>query len=398
MDILIQNARLRNHEKLMNIGIKDGKIIEIAENTTQKANQTIDAKGNLVTEAFCNPHLHLCKVYTLEMMEQDSLKSYHGSGMGAAMTAIELAAKVKENYDAEWILPNVRKALKLAAKNGNLYIRAFADVDSKAKLEGIKALLQAKQEFKDIIDLQIVAFPQDGVVREPGTIELIDEAMKMGADVVGGIPWIEFTKQDEQTHIDEMFKIAKKYNADISMLVDDAGDADLRTLEMFALKAIQENWQGRVLSHHARAMQLYTTPYFKKLVAILKKAQMGIVSDPHTGPLHAKVKELLEEDILVSFGQDDILDAYYPFGQNNMLEVAFLNVHILWMTTFPEIEKAYDMITHYPAKSMNIPNYPLQINNNANLVIHNVPTVREAIQYHAAPTYVISHGKLLENQ
>jgi len=382
----------------MNIGIKDGKIIEIAENTTQKANQTIDAKGNLVTEAFCNPHLHLCKVYTLEMMEQDSLKSYHGSGMGAAMTAIELAAKVKENYDAEWILPNVRKALKLAAKNGNLYIRAFADVDSKAKLEGIKALLQAKQEFKDIIDLQIVAFPQDGVVREPGTIELIDEAMKMGADVVGGIPWIEFTKQDEQTHIDEMFKIAKKYNADISMLVDDAGDADLRTLEMFALKAIQENWQGRVLSHHARAMQLYTTPYFKKLVAILKKAQMGIVSDPHTGPLHAKVKELLEEDILVSFGQDDILDAYYPFGQNNMLEVAFLNVHILWMTTFPEIEKAYDMITHYPAKSMNIPNYPLQINNNANLVIHNVPTVREAIQYHAAPTYVISHGKLLENQ
>ena len=239
MDILIQNARLRNHEKLMNIGIKDGKIIEIAENTTQKSNQTIDAKGNLVTEAFCNHHLHLCKVYTLEMMEQDSLKSYHGNGMGAAMTAIELAAKVKENYDAEWILPNVRKALKLAAKNGNLYIRAFADVDSKAKLEGIKALLQAKEEFKDIIDLQIVAFPQDGVVREPGTIELIDEAMKMGADVVGGIPWIEFTKQNEQTHINEMFKIAKKYNADISMLVDDAGDADLRTLEMFALKAIQ---------------------------------------------------------------------------------------------------------------------------------------------------------------
>jgi cytosine deaminase len=382
----------------MNIGIKDGKIIEIAENTTQKSNQTIDAKGNLVTEAFCNPHLHLCKVYTQEMMEQDSLKSYHGNGMGAAMTAIELAAKVKENYDAEWILPNVRKALKLAAKNGNLYIRAFADVDSKAKLEGIKALLQAKEEFKDIIDLQIVAFPQDGVVREPGTIELIDEAMKMGADVVGGIPWIEFTKQNEQTHIDEMFKIAKKYNADISMLVDDAGDADLRTLEMFALKAIQENWQGRVLSHHARAMQLYTTPYFKKLVAILKKAQMGIVSDPHTGPLHAKVKELLEEGVLVSFGQDDILDAYYPFGQNNMLEVAFLNVHILWMTTFPEIEKAYDMITHYPAKSMNISNYSLQINNNANLVIHNVPTVREAIQYHATPTYVISHGKLLENK
>lgn len=396
MNIIIRNARLRNRETLVDIGIDNGKIVEIAEKISENAEQILDAQGKLVTESFCNPHLHLCKVYTLLMMDESALKAYHGQDMGAAMTAIEEAAKIKEQYNAKWIIENVRKALKMAARYGNTHIRAFADVDSKAKLEGIKALLMAKQEFKGIVDLQVVAFPQDGVVREPGTVELIEAAMKMGADVVGGIPWIEYTVPDERLHIDAMFKIAQKYNADISMLVDDAGDSGLKTLEMLAIKTLKEQWIGRVLAHHARAMSLYPTPYFKKLAALLKQAQMGVVSDPHTGPLHAKVKELLEEKALVVFGQDDIVDAYYPFGRNNMLEVAFLNAHLLWMTTFREMEKIYDMITIAPAKAMNIKNFGLQTGNAAHLVVLEAKSIHEAIMYHQEPLYVISHGKLVD--
>jgi len=395
-DLIISNAQLRKQTGNFDIGIEKGVIKKIAEKITEKAKTTIDAKGNLVTESFVNTHLHLCKVYTLQMMDSKALTSYHGANMGAAMTAIELAARVKEKYDESWIIKNVRKALKSAARHGNTHIRAFADVDSKAKLIGVKALLKAKEEFKGIVDVQVVAFPQDGVVREPGTVDLVKEAMDLGADVVGGIPWIEFTDAHSQTHIDEMFKIAQKYDADISMLVDDAGDAGLRTLEMLAVKTIETGRIGRSLAHHARAMCLYPEPYFKKLVALLKKAEMGVVSDPHTGPLHAKVKELLEENSLVVLGQDDIADAYYPFGRNSMLEVAFLNVHLLWMTTFPEMEKIYDMVTIDAAKAMNVKNFEIKVGAPAHLVVLNAKSVYEAIWAHDEPLHVISHGKLID--
>ena len=218
-DILIKNAQLRHKAGLWNIAIEKGLIQKITKTPIRaKARKTIDAGGNLVTEPFVNTHLHLCKVYTLEMMDSQALSAYHGADMGSAMTAIELAARVKENYHEKWILPNVRKALHLAALNGNLHIRAFADVDSKAKLIGLKALLKARDEFKGVVEVQVVAFPQDGVVREPGTLDLMREAMDLGADVVGGIPWIEFTERDEQTHVDEMMNLAIAYDADISML------------------------------------------------------------------------------------------------------------------------------------------------------------------------------------
>ena len=398
MDLIIRSAKLRKKEGLWDIGIKDGKIEKIEKKIEEKGKKEIDAGERLVTESFCNAHLHLCKVYTLQMMDELALKSYHGAGMGAAMTAIELAARVKEKYAVDWIVPNVRNTLRLAAIHGNTHIRAFADVDSKAKLIGVEALLKAKEEFKGIVDLQVVAFPQDGVVREPGTVELIDEAMKMGADVVGGIPWIEFTEEDEQTHIDEMMKIAKKYDADISMLVDDAGDPGLRTTEKLAVATIKADHIGRSLAHHARAMALYPGPYFKKLAALLKKAKLGVVSDPHTGPLHAKVKELLEEECLVVLGQDDIVDAYYPFGQNSMLEVGFLNVHLLWMTAYEDMEKIYDMISIDAGKSMNVKNFKLEVGNPAHMVVLDAKSVYKALMYHKEPLHVISHGKLVDKE
>lgn len=396
MDLIIRRAKLRGSDPLVDIGVAEGRIVDLAPQITVPAAAEIDAGGMLVTESFANPHLHLCKVYTLPMLDEIALQDYHGADMGKAMTAIELAARVKEQYDEGWIIRNVRRAVAQAAIYGNTHIRAFADVDRQARLEGVKALLRAKAEFKGIVDLQVVAFAQDGLVREPGAAELLRQAMALGADVVGGIPWIEYTDQAAQQHVDEIFAIAKAFDRPVSMLVDDAGDAGLRTLEMMAVKAIEQGWQGRVLAHHARAMALYPTPYLQKVAALLKAAQMGLVTDPHTGPLHARVKELLAAGVLVCLGQDDISDAYYPLGRNNMLEVAFLAAHLLWMTTTAEMEQLYTMITRAAGQAMGLLDFELKLSAPAHLVVLNAPNVLEALRYHKAPAAVISHGRLVD--
>ncbi|HEX2981200.1 MAG TPA: amidohydrolase family protein [Anaerolineaceae bacterium] len=395
-DLVIRQGKLRNRPGLFDVAIKDRKIAAIAEHVDGKGEVELQADGNLVTESYANAHLHLCKVYTLQMMDEAALKDYHGADMGKAMTAIELAARVKDNYNESWIIKNVRKAVVQAALYGNTHIRAFADVDSKAKLEGVKALIRAREEFKGIVDIQVVAFAQDGIVREPGAKELMHEAMALGADVAGGIPWIEFTDADIAEHVRAIFDLAQEFDKDVSMLVDDAGDPGLRSLEVMATETIKRGWTGRSLAHHARAMALYPTPYFQKIAALMRKGGMGIVSDPHTGPLHARVRELLAENCLVCLGQDDISDAYYPFGRNNMLEVGFLATHLLWMTSESGMETLYDLITVNPAKAMNVKDFGLKVGATAHLVVLQEPNVVEAFRTHAAPRYVISHGQLID--
>jgi len=396
-DILIRNAQLRSAPgKKMSIAVMGSKIVALAETVEGKATTEIDAGGMLVSESFVNPHLHLCKVFTLQMMDEAALKDYHGTDMGLAMTAIELAARVKEKYDEAWILPNARKAVAQAIWYGCTHLRAFADVDSKAKLEGVKALCKLRDEFKGVVDIQVVAFAQDGIVREPGATELMHQAMAMGADVVGGIPWIEYTDEDILEHVRVVFDLAVKYNKDVSMLVDDAGDPGLRSLEAMACETIKRGWHGRSLAHHARAMALYPTPYFQKISALLNKAHMGVVSDPHTGPLHARVRELLTNGVLVSLGQDDISDAYYPFGRNNMLEVAFLGSHLLWFTSTEDINTLFDMVTVNAARCIGLKDFGIKVGAQANLVVLDQPDVIEALHFHEAPLYTISHGKLVE--
>jgi cytosine/creatinine deaminase len=396
-DILIRNARLLNAPgKQMSIAVADGKIAAIEEAIDGQAPTEIDAKGMLVSESFVNPHLHLCKVFTLAMMDEEALKEYHGAEMGKAMTAIELAARVKEKYDQSWIVPNARKAVAQAVIYGCTHMRAFADVDSRARLEGVKALIQVRDEFQGVVDVQVVAFAQDGILREPGAADLMHEAMALGADVAGGIPWIEYTDADVLEHVRIVFDLAVEFNKDVSMLVDDAGDAGLRSLEAMALEAIRRGWQGRALAHHARAMALYPTPYFQKVSALLNKARIGLVSDPHTGPLHARVRELLANGNLVSLGQDDISDAYYPFGRNNMLEIAFLASHLLWFTSRQDIHTLYDMITVNAARCIGLEEFEIKVGASANLVVLGQPDVIEALRFHQAPLHTISHGRLVD--
>ncbi|MEI6633649.1 MAG: amidohydrolase family protein [Chlamydiota bacterium] len=393
-DLLIKNARTRfSKGKALDIAVADGRIAKIGQKLGGEAKKKIDAGGKLVTESFVNGHLHLDKVYTLSMVGMDALSSYTAGAMGGAMTAIEQAARVKAHYNEKWIIENVRKAVKLAIKFGNTHIRAFADTDTKAKLEGVKALLKAREEFKDQVEIQVVAFPQDGVVRDPGAEDYVRQAMDLGADVVGGIPWIEYTEADSQTHVNLMFAIAKKYNKDVSMLVDDAGDPGLRTIEMLIMKTLEIGWQGRVTAQHARAMALYPEPYYRKIEALLKKAQVGVVSDPQTGPLHARVRDLYNAGVGIALGQDDIADAYYPFGRNNMLEVAFLAAHLMWMTTVEDMDILYDLITTNAARALGIKEFGLKEDNKADLVVLNAEAVWEAIWNHEAPLHVIKSGR-----
>jgi cytosine deaminase len=396
VDILLRNARLRNESELSDLAIVDGRIAAIGNLADIAGRLAIDAEGNLVTPSYANPHLHLCKVWTLPMMSEEALSAYQRDGMGQALSAIDLASKVKDSYHASWIVKNARRAVALAALHGTLHIRAFADVDSKAKLEGVKALLAVRDEFRGIVDVQVVAFAQDGILRDPGTDKLMRDAMVLGADVVGGIPWIEYTDAQAQAHIDICFDLAQEFGKDVSMLLDDAGDASLRTLEMMASEAIKRGWEGRALAHHCRAMSLYPGPYLQRLCGTLRRAGVSVVSDPHTGPLHARVRELLGEGINVCLGQDDISDAYYPFGRNNMLEVAFLASHLLWMMSRKDIETLYDMITVAAGRAMNVADFGIAVGNPAHLVVLDQPDVVEALRFHAAPRAVISHGRVVD--
>jgi cytosine deaminase len=398
IDIAIRQARLRGaSQELFDIAVADGRIAAIAPRIAATAPVEIDAHGGLATESFVNPHLHLCKVYTLAMMDDEAARAYQSGGdMGQAMKGIELAARVKEKYAEGWILENARRALALAARYGTTHVRALIDVDGKAKLEGIKAALRAREEFRGVVEVQVVAFAQDGIAREPGAAGYMREAMALGADVVGGIPWIEYSAADMSAHIAFCFDLAAEHDADVSMLVDDAGDAGLRTLEEMALAAIERGWQGRVLAHHARAMALYPAPYLARLTELMKRAGLSLVTDPHTGPLHARVKELLAGGANVCLGQDDISDAYYPYGRNNMLEVAFLASHLLWMTLRPEMETLYDMVTTRAASAMGLTQHALVPGAPANLVVLEAPSVLEALREHAAPLAVVSHGRLVD--
>jgi len=400
-DLLIKNARLRYKppEKTFFIGINEGKISSVTEEKIGRGIIEIDAEGNLVSEPFANPHIHMCKVYTFLMLGEAAVRQYQSEGMGGAMAAIEIASKIKEKYNESWIYENAKKAALSALKYGTLYLRAFVDTDTKAKLEGIKALLKVKDELNHVMNIQVVAFPQDGIVKDEGAEEYVWKAMEVGADVVGGIPWIELTEEDELKHIRTAFRIAKEFNKDITMLTDDAGDPQLKTTLYLAKAAIKEGWKNRVTACHARALSTYPKPTLLKVMELSKNAGLSYVTDPHTGPLYLPFKEMIRAGVNVALGQDDIADAYYPYGMNSMLEVAFLASHITWSMTLRDMDTFMDMITWRGMKAMGLDFCGIRPECPADLVVLDGKSVYEAIWRHRLPNYVISRGKIaVENK
>jgi cytosine deaminase len=394
LDAVVRNARLLDG-RVVSLGIAEGRYVAVTEDDLDAA-QVIDAGGGLVTPSFVDGHLHLDKVYTLPMAGDGALAAYTSGAMGEAMRSIVRdASAVKQHYDRAWIAPNVRRALDLAVLHGVLHVQAFVDVDTTAGLEGMAAVLEVRAEYRDLVDLQVVAFPQDGLLRDPGAAELCEEALRLGADVVGGIPWIELTDRDAAEHVRWACRLAAASGSRVAMLVDDAGDPSLRTTAMLAEAMIEHGLQGRGVACHARALATYPTPSLVRLVDLARAAGLGFVSDPHTGPLHLPVRELLDEGLPVALGQDDIEDAFYPFGRHNMLEVAFLAAHLLGFLSGPDQLRLVDLVTTGAARVLGIEGHAIAVGNRADLCVHGAERVVDLLREHARPRWVLRAGRLV---
>ena len=393
-DLVVRGARLRDG-RVVDIGITDGDVTAVDPDRGLEGDRVLEADGRLVTESAVNGHMHLDKVYSLARVGDEALGAYTGDGMGSAMTAIELARTVKEQYDRRWIADDVRRALAEAVRHGTLHIQAFVDVDTTGQLEGLHGVLTALEDFRHVLDVTVVAFPQDGVVRDPGAAELCEEALAQGADVVGGIPWIEHSDRDARRHVDWACELAGRTGRRVAMLVDDAGDPALRTTEMLALAMLDHGLEGRGVACHARAVGTYERPSQLRLAGLARRAGLGFVSDPQTGPLHLPVDLFDQLGVPVALGQDDIEDAYYPFGRHSMWEVAFLCAHGLGWLSGPQQERLLDLVTVRAADVLGIEGHRLAVGNRADLVVHEQERVVDVLREHAAPRWVVSRGRVV---
>jgi cytosine deaminase len=393
-DLVVADATLRRRPGRWQIGVDGGRIAAVTE-APLSGREEIDCAGGLVTESFVNAHLHLDKVHTLDRIGDAALTAYTGEGMGSALRAIELASAVKAEYDRSWIEPNARRAVLEAVRYGVRHVLAFADVDTKARLEGVIPLLALREEFRGVVDLQVVAFPQDGLLRDPGAEDLVREAVDLGADVVGGIPWIEDSDAEAREHVRRMCSLAAAHGRRVAMLVDDAGDPSLHTTEMLAEAMLEHGLVGRGAANHARAVGLYPRPSVERLARLAARAGLGFVSDPHTGPVHLPVLELTALGLPVALGQDDIEDAFYPFGRHNMTEIAFLAAHALAAVDSDGIDLVYDAVTTTAARVLGVSGHVLEEGGSADLVVHHHSSLRSVLAHHDAPAYVVASGRLV---
>ncbi|MEM3452296.1 MAG: amidohydrolase family protein [Candidatus Hadarchaeum sp.] len=397
LDLILRKAKLRSGE-VRDIGIKDGKIVEISGKIKKRSDKEINVDERLTTPAFVNLHVHLDKSLIGDAV---------GGNVDTCEGGIRRTWEYKKRYTVQEIKKRANQVVDLAVVYGCTRIRAFADVDTIGGLNPVKALLEIKKERANHVDLQVVAFPQEGILKDEGTEDLLYQAMELGADVVGGIPWIEFG-DDQKRHVDIVFDIAKRFGADIHMLVDDTDDPTSRTLEYFAYKAIKEKYFGRVSASHAGALAAYDNSHAARVIQMVRDAEMTIVSNPHISLMLngrrdvglirrgiTRVKEFLEAGVNVATAQDDVNDPYYPFGKMDQLEVGFLMAHVAQLGTPAELEKVYDMITLNGAKAMRYQDYGLQAGKTADIVIIDADNIKDAFRFQPVRLYVIKNGKII---
>ena len=397
-DLVVRAGRLLDG-RVVDIAIRAGSIDAVVEHSADRrpgSAAVIEADGRIVTPSFVDAHIHLDKVHTLPLLDDRAIEAYTGEGMTGAATAIEIARAVKTgDYRRETLLPSIRRALQEAVRYGTLHMQAFVDVDTAAGLEGLHAVLAARAEFRADLDISVVAFPQDGLMRDPGAAELCAQAMHQGADVVGGIPWIEHTDADAREHVEWACALAARTGRRVAMLVDDAGDPSLRTTEMLAEAMVRHGLTGRGVACHARATALYPQAAWLRLIGLAAKARLAFVSDPHTGPLALPVARVRQAGLDVALGQDDIEDAYYPYGRHNMLEVAFLASHLLDLRGGPDQVHLLDMVTTQAARVLGTVGHAVRAAAPANLCIHDQERVVDLLREHAAPRWVIARGRVV---
>ena len=400
MDLIIRNAHLRGREGTWDIGIHGNHISAVMTQIPELALSEVDAAGNLVLPTYVNGHIHLDKCHLQDIMRPN--KDYTFS------ECLELTWEHKARYTVEDILERAGRAIEEGILNGTTVFRAFADVDSVGHLRGLNGLLALREQWRDLVHLEVVAFPQEGIIRDPGTRDLMEEAMRLGADVVGGLPWFELLDEDARAHIDYCFELAKHYDKDIHMLVDDTDNPLSRSLEYLAVKTIREAYQGRVSASHCGALAAYNEVHAQKVIDLLKQASVSISSNPHISlvvqgrydpePIRrgiTRVKQLWLHGVNVFSSQDDVADPFYPFGRNDQQEVVTYLCHTAHMTAPSEMEAAFDFVTYNAARALRLPDYGLEPGCRADLNVLAAPTVRHVLRLQQPPRCVVRNGKVL---
>ena len=399
MDLIIRNAKLRNRDECLDIGISDGKFKVIEKNIQNKSLNEINAKGNLVSSPFIESHVHLDSALTA------GNPRYNKSG--TLLEGIEVWGEYKENLTKEDIKENARETVKWLIANGVLKIRTHAD-STEPSLITLKALIEVKEEMKDYVDIEIVAFPQDGIFTLNQGDKLLEEAIKLGADAVGGIPQVEFTREDGIKQIDFIFNLAKKYNKLIDIHTDETGDSQSRFTEVIAKYALESDMKNLVTASHTTAMHNYDNDYAAKLISLIKRSGINIVTNPFSNSMlqnrldgyprkrgHTRVDQLLESGVNVSIGSDNIMDPFNPLGKGSMLQAIHFLSHTGHLSGEEDMKKLFDMITKNAAITFNDSDYGIEASNNADFIILDAKNEKEAIRLNSECLYVIRRGKVL---
>lgn len=399
--MLVKNVHIHNREGLWQILIEEGKISRIfpQDEVLNYSGEILDGEEGIVYPPFVEPHIHLDATQTAGQPNWNQ--------SGTLFEGIERWAERKSLLSHEDVKSRAWKTLKWQIANGVQYVRTHVDV-SDPTLTALKAMLEVKKEIAPWVDLQIVAFPQEGILSYPNGEKLLDQAMEMGADVVGGIPHFEFTREYgvESMHI--AFDIARKYNKQIDIHCDEIDDEQSRFVETVAALALKYDMGEKVTASHTTAMHSYNNAYASRLFRLLKMSKIHFVANPlvnihlqgrfDTYPKRrgvTRVKEMLKNNINVCFGHDDVFDPWYPLGTANMLQVLHMGLHVCQLMGYGQINDGLKLVTENSAKALGLTDYGIKEGNSANFIVLPAENGFDAVRRQVPTRYSIRHGKVI---
>ncbi|MEG4083227.1 cytosine deaminase [Microcoleus sp. POL10_C6] len=385
----------------VDIAIDDDQIVAVSPHISEFGERELDIQGNLVSPPFVESHIHLDSALTAGEPRWNQ--------SGTLFEGIQIWGERKQSLTLDDVKKRAVETLRLQASQGILFVRSHADV-SEPTLTALQGLLEVREQVKDWMTLQVVAFPQDGIYGSPENDKLLEKSLDMGADAVGGIPHYELTREDGVKSVERIFELSEKYNRLIDVHCDEIDDEQSRFLEVVAACAIRSGAGSRVTASHTTAFGSYNNAYAFKLMGSLAKSGINFIANPlinitlqgraDTYPKRrgvTRVKELWQQGLNVSFGHDCVQDPWYSLGTGNMLDVAHMAVHVCQMTGMAEIAACFNMVTVNGAKTLNLgeDNYGIEAGKPANLIVLDAEDCYDAIRRRAAVRYVISRGKLL---
>ncbi|WP_417811555.1 amidohydrolase family protein [Thalassospira alkalitolerans] len=398
-DLILKNANLPDGRTGIDIACKHGKIIDIGPQLAILAAEEIDCDDMLVSPPFVDCHFHMDATLSLGVPRMNE--------SGTLLEGIALWGELKPLLTVDAVIERALKYCDLAVSKGLLAIRSHVDICDD-RLLAVDALLEVKKQVAPYIDLQLVAFPQDGYLRSPTAKQNVIRALDKGVDVVGGIPHFERTMADGAQSITELCEMAANRGILVDMHCDETDDPLSRHIEMLAYETQRLGLQGRVAGSHLTSMHSMDNYYVSKLIALMAEAEVSAIANPlinitlqgrhDTYPKRrgmTRVPELRKAGLTVAFGHDCVMDPWYSMGSGDMLEVASMGLHVAQMTSRDDIRACFDAVTHQPAKIMGLDGYGIEIGHNADFVVLQARDTIEAIRMRANRLYVIRRGSIV---